>query len=89
MYNYNNAIVFFYVTVEVLIAFYENRLKDNYVVTPPVLHGLQELVSHSSIHQHQENSNKFDSSASVYAHIQMLIGHSHRFPVYIHKYFVI
>ncbi|XP_037547510.1 MMS19 nucleotide excision repair protein homolog [Nematolebias whitei] len=29
--------------VEVLIAFYENRLKDHYVVTPPVLHGLQEL----------------------------------------------
>uniref|UniRef100_A0AAQ6INR1 MMS19 nucleotide excision repair protein n=1 Tax=Anabas testudineus TaxID=64144 RepID=A0AAQ6INR1_ANATE len=31
--------------VEVLIAFYENRLKDHYVVTPPVLQGLKALVS--------------------------------------------
>lgn len=31
--------------VEVLIAFYENRLKDHYVVTPPVLRGLKALVS--------------------------------------------
>lgn len=31
--------------VEVLIAFYENRLKDHYVVTPPVLRGLAALVS--------------------------------------------
>lgn len=31
--------------VEVLIAFYENRLKDNYVVTPPVLRGLLALVT--------------------------------------------
>uniref|UniRef100_A0A3B3DD02 MMS19 nucleotide excision repair protein n=1 Tax=Oryzias melastigma TaxID=30732 RepID=A0A3B3DD02_ORYME len=30
--------------VEVLIAFYENRLKDNYVVTPPVLRGLLALT---------------------------------------------
>uniref|UniRef100_A0AAX7TRL2 MMS19 nucleotide excision repair protein n=1 Tax=Astatotilapia calliptera TaxID=8154 RepID=A0AAX7TRL2_ASTCA len=30
--------------VEVLIAFYENRLKDHYVVTPPVLKGLKELT---------------------------------------------
>ncbi|KAM3592490.1 uncharacterized protein V6R79_019755 [Siganus canaliculatus] len=29
--------------VEVLIAFYENRLKDHYVVTPPVLQGLRAL----------------------------------------------
>ncbi|XP_072230115.1 MMS19 nucleotide excision repair protein homolog isoform X2 [Leuresthes tenuis] len=29
--------------VEVLIAFYENRLKDHYVITPPVLRGLQAL----------------------------------------------
>uniref|UniRef100_A0A8D0AVI6 MMS19 nucleotide excision repair protein n=1 Tax=Sander lucioperca TaxID=283035 RepID=A0A8D0AVI6_SANLU len=31
--------------VEVLIAFYENRLKDHYVITPPVLQGLGALVS--------------------------------------------
>uniref|UniRef100_A0AAQ5XGW6 MMS19 nucleotide excision repair protein n=1 Tax=Amphiprion ocellaris TaxID=80972 RepID=A0AAQ5XGW6_AMPOC len=31
--------------VEVLIAFYENRLKDHYVITPPVLQGLRALVS--------------------------------------------
>lgn len=36
-------------TVEVLIAFYENRLKDHYVVTPPVLQGLKALVSLSLI----------------------------------------
>uniref|UniRef100_A0A8D0AVG7 MMS19 nucleotide excision repair protein n=1 Tax=Sander lucioperca TaxID=283035 RepID=A0A8D0AVG7_SANLU len=30
---------------EVLIAFYENRLKDHYVITPPVLQGLGALVS--------------------------------------------
>ncbi|KAM9837604.1 MMS19 nucleotide excision repair protein homolog [Aulostomus maculatus] len=30
--------------VEVLIAFYENRLKDHYVVTPPVLQGLRALT---------------------------------------------
>lgn len=30
--------------VEVLIAFYENRLKDHYVVTPPVLRGLKALT---------------------------------------------
>ncbi|XP_037837905.1 MMS19 nucleotide excision repair protein homolog isoform X2 [Kryptolebias marmoratus] len=30
--------------VEVLTAFYENRLKDHYVVTPSVLRGLQELT---------------------------------------------
>uniref|UniRef100_A0A669DYB9 MMS19 nucleotide excision repair protein n=1 Tax=Oreochromis niloticus TaxID=8128 RepID=A0A669DYB9_ORENI len=29
---------------EVLIAFYENRLKDHYVVTPPVLKGLKALT---------------------------------------------
>lgn len=32
-------------TVDVLLAFFENRLKDHYVVTPPVLHGLRALVS--------------------------------------------
>lgn len=37
--------VFFFFAVEVLIAFYENRLKDHYVVTPPVLQGLKALVS--------------------------------------------
>uniref|UniRef100_A0A3B5B4J5 MMS19 nucleotide excision repair protein n=1 Tax=Stegastes partitus TaxID=144197 RepID=A0A3B5B4J5_9TELE len=31
-------------TVEVLIAFYENRLKDHYVITPPVLQGLKALT---------------------------------------------
>ena len=31
--------------VEVLIAFYENRLKDHYVITPSVLQGLRALVS--------------------------------------------
>eukprot|EP00064_Thunnus_orientalis_P010057 superscaffoldBa00001330_g10083 len=31
-------------TVEVLIAFYENRLKDHYVITPPVLRGLRALT---------------------------------------------
>ncbi|KAM9716751.1 MMS19 nucleotide excision repair protein homolog isoform 1-T1 [Menidia menidia] len=30
--------------VEVLLAFYENRLKDHYVITPPVLQGLQALT---------------------------------------------
>ncbi|XP_067432666.1 MMS19 nucleotide excision repair protein homolog [Thunnus thynnus] len=30
--------------VEVLIAFYENRLKDHYVITPPVLRGLRALT---------------------------------------------
>ncbi|KAL6094473.1 mms19 [Pungitius sinensis] len=30
--------------VEVLIAFYENRLKDHYVITPPVLQGLTALT---------------------------------------------
>ncbi|XP_054623207.1 MMS19 nucleotide excision repair protein homolog isoform X2 [Dunckerocampus dactyliophorus] len=30
--------------VEVLIAFYENRLKDHYVTTPPVLQGLKTLT---------------------------------------------
>ncbi|KAA8581184.1 hypothetical protein FQN60_002765 [Etheostoma spectabile] len=30
--------------VEVLIAFYENRLKDHYVITPPVLRGLGALT---------------------------------------------
>ncbi|XP_008301259.1 MMS19 nucleotide excision repair protein homolog [Stegastes partitus] len=30
--------------VEVLIAFYENRLKDHYVITPPVLQGLKALT---------------------------------------------
>uniref|UniRef100_G3NME7 MMS19 nucleotide excision repair protein n=1 Tax=Gasterosteus aculeatus aculeatus TaxID=481459 RepID=G3NME7_GASAC len=30
--------------VEVLLAFYENRLKDHYVITPPVLHGLRALT---------------------------------------------
>ncbi|XP_039992039.1 MMS19 nucleotide excision repair protein homolog isoform X2 [Xiphias gladius] len=30
--------------VEVLIAFYENRLKDHYVITPPVLQGLRALT---------------------------------------------
>ncbi|XP_041829818.1 MMS19 nucleotide excision repair protein homolog isoform X2 [Melanotaenia boesemani] len=30
--------------VEVLIAFYENRLKDHYIITPPVLRGLQALT---------------------------------------------
>lgn len=39
----------FFSTVEVLIAFYENRLKDHYVVTPPILKGLKELVSRSLI----------------------------------------
>ncbi|XP_031604746.1 MMS19 nucleotide excision repair protein homolog isoform X2 [Oreochromis aureus] len=34
----------FFSTVEVLIAFYENRLKDHYVVTPPVLKGLKALT---------------------------------------------
>lgn len=33
--------------VEVLIAFYENRLKDHYVVTPPVLQGLRALTKSS------------------------------------------
>lgn len=31
--------------MKVLITFYENRLKDHYVVTPPVLQGLRALVS--------------------------------------------
>ena len=31
--------------VEVLIAFYENRLKDHHVITPHVLLGLKALVS--------------------------------------------
>ncbi|KAM4716212.1 MMS19 nucleotide excision repair protein homolog isoform 2-T2 [Anableps anableps] len=30
--------------VELLLAFYENRLKDHYVITPPVLRGLQVLT---------------------------------------------
>uniref|UniRef100_A0A8C3AYT0 MMS19 nucleotide excision repair protein n=1 Tax=Cyclopterus lumpus TaxID=8103 RepID=A0A8C3AYT0_CYCLU len=30
--------------VEVLIAFFENRLKDHYVITPPVLQGLRALT---------------------------------------------
>ncbi|XP_015243038.1 PREDICTED: MMS19 nucleotide excision repair protein homolog [Cyprinodon variegatus] len=30
--------------VELLLAFYENRLKDHYVITPPVLRGLQALT---------------------------------------------
>ncbi|XP_028263603.1 MMS19 nucleotide excision repair protein homolog [Parambassis ranga] len=30
--------------VELLIAFYENRLKDHYVITPPVLQGLRALT---------------------------------------------
>ncbi|XP_029104589.1 MMS19 nucleotide excision repair protein homolog isoform X2 [Scleropages formosus] len=30
--------------VEVLVAFYENRLKDDYVVTPHVLHGIKALT---------------------------------------------
>ncbi|XP_074518694.1 MMS19 nucleotide excision repair protein homolog [Halichoeres trimaculatus] len=30
--------------VEVLLAFYENRLKDHYVITPPVLQGLRALT---------------------------------------------
>ncbi|XP_069575460.1 MMS19 nucleotide excision repair protein homolog [Brachyistius frenatus] len=30
--------------VEVLISFYENRLKDHYVITPPVLQGLRALT---------------------------------------------
>uniref|UniRef100_A0A3Q1F1Y7 MMS19 nucleotide excision repair protein n=1 Tax=Acanthochromis polyacanthus TaxID=80966 RepID=A0A3Q1F1Y7_9TELE len=38
--------------VEVLIAFYENRLKDHYVITPPVLQGLRALVSPSVIDFH-------------------------------------
>uniref|UniRef100_A0A8C6TBK8 MMS19 nucleotide excision repair protein n=1 Tax=Neogobius melanostomus TaxID=47308 RepID=A0A8C6TBK8_9GOBI len=33
--------------VEVLIAFYENRLKDHYVITPPVLQGLKALTKSS------------------------------------------
>lgn len=32
-------------SVEVLLAFYENRLKDHYVITPHVLKGLNALVS--------------------------------------------
>lgn len=36
-------------TVEVLIAFYENRLKDHYVITPAVLQGLRALVSVVSV----------------------------------------
>ncbi|XP_077358963.1 MMS19 nucleotide excision repair protein homolog [Festucalex cinctus] len=35
--------------VEVLLAFYENRLKDHYVTTPPVLHGLRTLVQCPSL----------------------------------------
>lgn len=31
--------------MDLLIAFYENRLKDHYVVIPPVLRGLKALVS--------------------------------------------
>lgn len=37
--------------VEVLIAFYENRLKDHYVVTPPVLQGLKALTKSSVLPQ--------------------------------------
>lgn len=37
--------MFLFSIVEVLIAFYENRLKDHYVITPPVLQGLKALVS--------------------------------------------
>lgn len=33
-----------FVTVELLISFYENRLKDHYVIIPPVLQGLRALV---------------------------------------------
>ncbi|KAG7248566.1 hypothetical protein CRUP_025653, partial [Coryphaenoides rupestris] len=33
--------------VEVLIAFYENRLKDHYVITPVVLQGLKALTKSS------------------------------------------
>lgn len=33
-----------FVTVEVLMSFYQNRLKDHYVVIPPVLQGLRALV---------------------------------------------
>ncbi|XP_061764988.1 MMS19 nucleotide excision repair protein homolog isoform X2 [Nerophis ophidion] len=35
--------------VEVLIAFYENRLKDHYVITPPVLQGLKTLTKCSTL----------------------------------------
>uniref|UniRef100_A0A3Q0SX19 MMS19 nucleotide excision repair protein n=1 Tax=Amphilophus citrinellus TaxID=61819 RepID=A0A3Q0SX19_AMPCI len=35
--------------VEVLIAFYENRLKDHYVVTPPVLQGLKALTKSTTL----------------------------------------
>lgn len=34
--------------VEVLIAFYEIRLKDHHVITPHVLQGLKALVSFST-----------------------------------------
>lgn len=39
------VLLFPFSTVEVLIAFYENRLKDHYVVTSSVLQGLGALVS--------------------------------------------
>ncbi|XP_034049423.1 MMS19 nucleotide excision repair protein homolog isoform X2 [Thalassophryne amazonica] len=35
--------------VEVLIAFFENRLKDHYVITPPVLRGLEALTKCSTL----------------------------------------
>jgi hypothetical protein len=36
-------------SVDVLLAFYENRLKDHYVITPHVLKGMNALVSLSSL----------------------------------------
>ncbi|XP_031424746.1 MMS19 nucleotide excision repair protein homolog isoform X2 [Clupea harengus] len=35
--------------VEVLVAFYENRLKDHYVIIPPVLQGLKALTKSSAL----------------------------------------
>lgn len=44
-FHFSSFASFFSYTVKVLIAFYENRLKDHYVVTSPVLQGLRALVS--------------------------------------------
>lgn len=40
--------LFVLLAVEVLLAFYENRLKDHYVIIPHVLQGLKALVSLST-----------------------------------------
>lgn len=51
-------------TVEVLITFYENRLKDHYVVTAPVLQGLRALVSLHTLGRPPNNNTAPDGSHS-------------------------